>query len=300
MKCRVFMEKEYLFVAITGILSGLLVFGGRVFENHGLSLFEIAFFPQLLVVLMLLPFMVSKRYRVVRGTAWNWILYGCVMVVLVLSEYGGVILGVPVAIAVLLLYTQPLWTIMISRVFMGEDISGRKYLACAVVLAGLIILVNPFGTSMIGNPLGIVVSLVGGVSLSGWVILGSIISKKKSPPVMTKFISACLTVFLLLLSYPLLYALSRSQSIASFSFGLPIWIWIALVGFTFFAEVVSHIFYYKGVKKVPASDAGIILLLEPVTGALLATAFLNQALTANIILGGALILAANYLVVKAH
>jgi drug/metabolite transporter (DMT)-like permease len=50
-------------------------------------------------------------------------------------------------------------------------------------------------------------------------------------------------------------------------------------------------------KKVPSSEAGVILLLEPVSGALLAAFFLHQPLTLNILLGGGLILFSNYLVV---
>jgi drug/metabolite transporter (DMT)-like permease len=50
------------------------------------------------------------------------------------------------------------------------------------------------------------------------------------------------------------------------------------------------------VKKVPTIEAGIILLIEPISGALLATIFLGQQITLNIVIGGFLILLANYLV----
>jgi drug/metabolite transporter (DMT)-like permease len=55
-----------------------------------------------------------------------------------------------------------------------------------------------------------------------------------------------------------------------------------------------------GTKKVPTVDAGIIMLLEPVVGSILAIIFLNQALTLNIIIGGIIILLANYLTIRKH
>ncbi|MEM3521723.1 MAG: hypothetical protein QXD78_01575 [Candidatus Bathyarchaeia archaeon] len=38
------MEKEYCFVVIAGILLRTLVFGGQIFVNLGLSLYEISTF----------------------------------------------------------------------------------------------------------------------------------------------------------------------------------------------------------------------------------------------------------------
>lgn len=101
-----------------------------------------------------------------------------------------------------------------------------------------------------------------------------------------------------LLFYPVLLTFTKSPSIVHFSFNLALPIWFGLILFSLFLEVISHILYYKGTKKVPTVDAGIILLLEPVVGSLLAAIFLNQALTTNIIIGGILILIANYLIIK--
>jgi drug/metabolite transporter (DMT)-like permease len=100
-----------------------------------------------------------------------------------------------------------------------------------------------------------------------------------------------------LIFYPVLLFFTNEPSVVRFSLDIPLTLWIGLIAFTVFAEIINHLSYYKGVKKVPATDAGIILLLEPVTGALLATAFLNQALNLNIIIGGILILIANYLII---
>ena len=42
------MQKEYLYVALSGILSGVIVFGGAVFVSLGLTLFEMSIVPQAL------------------------------------------------------------------------------------------------------------------------------------------------------------------------------------------------------------------------------------------------------------
>ena len=292
------MKKEYFFVIITGILSGFIVFGGQIFLNLGLSLFQISFITQLLIVLILLPFIIlNKNLRPKNGMNWLWVLYGFATAIIVFAQYGAVVLGLSVAIVVLLLYTQPLWTIIISRLFFKEKLTKTKIISCAIVLLGMIILVNPFDAE-IKSSAGIILALVGGLALSLWVIIGSVVSKRKVPPITIKFINATLTTMFFLMFYPILLFFTKEPSIIRFSFDISLTIWIGLIIFTLFAEIINHLSYYKGVKKVPATDAGIILLLEPVTGALLATAFLNQALTLNIIAGGILILIANYLIIK--
>jgi drug/metabolite transporter (DMT)-like permease len=289
--------KEYWFVIITGILSGFIVFGGQIFLNLGLSLFQISFITQLLVVLILLPFIALDKNLRPKNLNWIWILYGFATAIIVFTQYGAVLLGLSVAIVVLLLYTQPLWTIIISRLFFKEKLTKTKIISCVIVLVGMIILVNPFGAE-IESSAGVILALVGSIALSLWVIIGSVISKRKVPPVTIKFMNATLTVIFFLIFYPVLLLLTKEPSIIHLSFDLSLTIWIGLIAFSLFAEIINHLFYFKGVRKVPATDAGIILLLEPVTGALLATAFLNQPLTLNIIAGGILILIANYLIIK--
>ena len=46
--------------------------------------------------------------------------------------------------------------------------------------------------------------------------------------------------------------------------------WIYLLIFELFCSITPHLFYFKGIEKVTASDAGVILLLEPIGATALA------------------------------
>ena len=83
----------------------------------------------------------------------------------------------------------------------------------------------------------------------------------------------------------------------SFSLDITAATWVKLIIFSLLAINLYQLSYLQGVKKVPTVAAGIIMLLEPVTGAVLASIFLDQQLTLNIIIGGLIILLANYLVI---
>ena len=59
----VLMNKEYIYIIITGILYGTLVFGGQIFVDFGLSLYELSMFTFVFGIL-LLPFIFKKENRI--------------------------------------------------------------------------------------------------------------------------------------------------------------------------------------------------------------------------------------------
>ena len=56
--------KGYFFVALAGILSGTIVFGGKILSEMGLSLFQVSVIPYLLASLIILPFAFSTLCNV--------------------------------------------------------------------------------------------------------------------------------------------------------------------------------------------------------------------------------------------
>jgi len=294
------MTKWHWLVVASGILSGFIVFGGQVFANLGLSLYEISILPYAVVTISLMPFVfMNKKYHLKISNIWTWALYGLVAALTTLGQYAAVIVGLPVAMVVLLLYTQPLWTVVFSHFFMKERATKQELLALAVVMIGMVVLVNPFGASLDSiNWLGVTIALLSGVSLSGWIVVGSFLSKTHNEPMTSKFAESVSTLVFVALSYPLVKLLTNDGTIVNFSLSWPtaIWLWIILFGLV--TGVVNHLAYLHGVRKVKTVDAGIIMLLEPVSAAILAILFLNQAITINVLIGGLLILSANYLTIK--
>lgn len=290
--------KKYFFVAIAGILSGTIVFGGQIFANHGLSAIEISIIPFALGALTLLPLIILKKdYRLKRSFFWLTVFYGLVSAGTIVGQYFSLYFGIPVAIVVLLLYAQPLWTTLICHFGLKEKVITREIIACVLVLLGIIIMVNPFRVSGHYNLIGLTLALIGGISLSGWIIVGSILSKKGSHPITSQFYGLLFTIILFAILIPFLIHTNLPQSLIAFNLSLSISIWFWLIIFSIFAVTFSQVSYLYGVKKVIAIDAGIIMLLEPVVGAILAALFLGQAITLEIFIGGILILVANYLII---
>src|SRR5436309_11603342 len=98
-------------IAASAVLFGTVTVGGSFFHRSGLSLYEIALYPLILTFLMLLPVLVrGGRYVPRREMVPFFAVYGLIGALAELAQFGGIVLGVPVATVALLLYTQPIWT----------------------------------------------------------------------------------------------------------------------------------------------------------------------------------------------
>jgi drug/metabolite transporter (DMT)-like permease len=71
--------------------------------------------------------------------------------------------------------------------------------------------------------------------------------------------------------------------------------WGALIGLGVACTAGSYALWNLGLERVPPSRAGVYLNLEPVVGAALGVALLHDAVTAGLLAGGGLVLAASLL-----
>jgi drug/metabolite transporter (DMT)-like permease len=293
------MNSSYLYVVIAGILSGGIVSGGAFLASLGLSLYQIAVFPFIFSLIFLGPFIVYKRdFLQKKGELLHFAVFGLIGLPLVLSEFGPVVLGIPVALSVLLLYTQPIWNVILSRLYLREKITKTKIAALGCAISGLLVMVNPFNIHQVGNPWGIALGLFGGITFAGWIIFGRISGEKDIRPATTQFYQAFFVFIFLLLAYPLILIFVKDPKLVDLSLNIPwtIWVYLAFYELPFF--IIAHLFLFEGQKRVSASTSGVILLIEPVAAALIAAVFLKQPITTGIFIGGIFILLANYLVIK--
>lgn len=292
------MRKGYPSLMLAGVLFGTIVFGGKILSGLGLTLYELAVLPYLVPVIILLPvILLNKRYWLKLDQLPIWLLYGLICAVTVISQFGSPMLGVPVSVVVLLLYSQPIWTLVFSIIFLKEKVRPKELIACATVIIGVIILINPFN-DRITNIAGLMLALLGGVGLAGWLVVGSYASKKGIHPLTTKFAECIFQILFLIIMIPLVNFAFRDPRVTSFTWDYG---WVVIVGivlFGLFSQTLAHLLYFIGVKTVPTMHASIIALLEPVVAVLLSAIFLHELITLNIVIGGLLIIGANVLVIK--
>lgn len=287
------MDRPALLVASAAVLYGLILPSAQYFADMGLSLYEIALLPILCNLVILVPLAAREGFRPQRY-AFPLAVYGLIGASLQLTQFGGIVMGLPIAAAAMLLSTQPLWSLALGRLLLAESITGRKLTACLVALAGVAVLLAP---SLAGGyrPAAALLGGLSGLLLSLWVVWGRKCRIIGMTSVGTAAGLATASAVWLLVLLPLLGPLGGWARLAP---PLAPVQW----GFLFLLATVSgtvpHLLFYTGMEKTQASRAGVILLLEPLSAALIGIWAFGQPPTPYLLVGGALILASNYLLAR--
>lgn len=290
------INKSYLLIVTAWVSSGLIIFLGQIFTTLGLSVWEIAILPFIPILFFLIPVLIRRKQRLTKKNIWPLMVFGFVAALVVPLEFGGLYFDVPVAIIVLLLYTQPLWLIILGPRLLHERIQRYHMLSCIFVLWWIFLLVYPFNAGIVISPIGIAIWLLAGITLSFWVVCGAWTARKGIDPYLIKFSETGFSILFLFLFYLIFLLCARWSSAIAFTFHRWRPIRLLFLGFALFAQILPHVSYLKWIKKVPAVSASIILLLEPLVAVILATLFLHQPLTRYIITGWILILLWNVFV----
>ncbi len=283
---------------MAALFYGFITIGGQYFTNVGFSLYEISLLL-MFVPLPLLPLLIAKpQYRIKRETLGFYTVFGLIGAALQITQFGGIVLGVPVAVVALLLYTQPLWTIILGKVLLNEKISLRKTTAAGLALLGVFCLLQPAGQDNSLDGYGLASAILAGLFLSLWVIWGRKSGLRREHFITSSFGYASFSSAWLLLLYPIVLQFWGDDHFLRLDFGKYFNHIYAVAAFAVFAGVFPACLAFAGMRTVDASSAGVLLLFEPVSAAILAFFIFGQSLTANIWLGGCLILSANYILLR--
>ncbi|MGI8512213.1 MAG: DMT family transporter [Solirubrobacteraceae bacterium] len=191
-----------------------------------------------------------------------------------------------IASAVLVTYSGPIFMAMIAPRLIGEHVPPATILALVVSAAGiaLISLSGGEGNGAV-RPLGVVLAVGAALSMALLVVLLKRWAGDTDPVAQGAFLDLTASV---VLSPALVLADYGEVSPADVG-------WLVLLGAVLTGFV--GIAYLTALRWVPATSAGILAYMEPVSAALLAALLLGEALSAQVVAGGVAIVAAGALVV---
>jgi len=289
------LNRSHLQVLVSAVLYGYIIVGGRVLSNLGLSLIEIALLPLALSSLVLLLFRPSSyRSLFTRSGFYGFALFGLIGAALQLTQYGGIVLGVPVAVVAVLLYMQPVWTVLLSRLIHGERITRRKLAALGLALAGMLILLNPYSPVADYSFLGMASSFLAGWVLAAWVIWAKKIGTRSRITAANSVAGYSIFTVIFLAA---VHAVDSGIPPGNRFGGLQPDLWLtggpAILSVAMFAYLIPGLLFFSGITRTSASTAGLLLMLEPVSAAFLAAIWFGEPISWNIALGGVLILVSN-------
>ena len=249
----------------------------------------------LFATLVLIPLLFTHRPGFNRGEWGTLMLCAFLGIPLqFLIQFSGLALTT-VSHASLMVGTMPVILAVGATLFAHErmDRTGWFALAVSTIGAALIALgageasarhaATHFGppAPTIAGDLLVVLSLV--IAL-GWVLLNKRLMERHSAIVVSAYGTASGTV-MLLLCVPLIYGLPPIAHVSLKA-------WLALAASGILCTAATTLLWNWGMTQVPASQAGVLLNMEPLIGSLLGVFILHESLGPSARIGGILILAA--------
>lgn len=186
--------------------------------------------------------------------------------------------------AAILLYTSPIWIMLMSLLFFHEKLTVRKVLALALAFGGCVLVSGISGGGL--TLTGFLVGLGAGVGYGLYSILGTVALRRYSPYTVTTWTFVIAAIGSILMSHPadmVAKCAAAPSQLGLWGFGLL----TALV-----TAVIPFLAYTLGLRSVEASKAGILATVEPMVATLIGVLVFSEPSTLMSGLGVLLILAA--------
>ncbi|NKN32488.1 DMT family transporter [Marichromatium bheemlicum] len=179
---------------------------------------------------------------------------------------------VGVAMAVVLLYTAPLWALVLGVVLDGESVTGRGLAAALAAVCGVGLLLGQGVSTAGGSMEGVIFGLAAGVCYALYPVLGRRLVVQLGPdPVMASgFLLSALVLLLLPETWEVLAGLAVHRGEGR--------IWGALLAMTLLGTLLAYALFTRGLQRVTASRAAVLATVEPVVGVLGAVLWVGEGL----------------------
>ena len=186
--------------------------------------------------------------------------------------------------AAILLYTSPIWIMLMSVLFFQERLTVRKLLALGLAFAGCVLVSGISGKGI--TPIGLLIGLGSGLGYGLYSILGTVALRKYSPYTVTTytFLFAAAGSWLICGPADMVSKFAAAENLLSL---------LLFCGLTaLVTAVVPFLAYTLGLRTVEASRAGILATIEPLVATLVGILVFAEPLTLLSGLGILLILSA--------
>ena len=269
-----------------GALWGCISIFVRQLDDAGLSTMDIVCVRMVIgAVGMLLVILVVDRslLRIRLRDVWLFAGTGIVSITLFSLCYFTCMTISEASIAVVLLYTSPIFVMVMSAIFFKEEVTKRKVTAIVMTFAGCVLVAGLLGGGARLTPLALITGIASGFFYATYSIFGQL--------ALRRYDTLTITFYTFVLSAIACLAIGNPGSIVSLATGNPSIIGFYL-GLGVLCTIAPYLLYTAGLKYLETSRAAIFATIEPVVGSLLGICAYGESAGAQKIIGMLFVLAA--------
>jgi drug/metabolite transporter (DMT)-like permease len=273
---------------MTGSIAGFcaLAVAGREIAP-ALDTFEMMLYRSLIgVVIVALYAAATRRWSAVSARRLDLQLWRNLVHFVGQNLWLAALLMIPMAQLFALEFTSPIMVALLAPALLGERLTRMRMLAAGLGFAGILIVTRPFGGA--GLSLGLGVALLAAASFAG----AAILTKR-----LTRIVPVLSILFWLTVTQTLFGLICAGWDGAIALPGPRILPWVALMGG---AGILAHLCLTKALALAPATIVTPIDFLRLPIIALVGAFFYDEPLDRWVLVGGAVIFAANWLNLRAE
>ena len=257
-------------VILAGVLWGLIGIFIKKLAGFGFDSIQIAFIRMLIASVSFTLFILIKDRSLLKiniKDIWMFIGTGIISVSLFNICYFYTIIHSEASLAVVLLYTSPVFVVLISALLFKERITLIKVIALILSFAGCVLTAGLLGGVKV-RPFIILTGVASGLFYALYSIFGKYALKKYSTYTVTAWTFIFGLIGDLFISKPV-----ETVSTAVHNPQAVLW----CLGIGIVSTVLPYFFYTKGLDNLESGKAAILVAVEPLVGAVIGMVFLNES-----------------------
>ncbi|MGN0400431.1 MAG: DMT family transporter [Blautia sp.] len=259
----------------------------RRFSQEGLDSLQILSLRVAVTTVLMLLFLTLYNRKLLKihwKDLWCFLGTGICSIVFFGYCYNRTIILTSLSVAAILLYTAPIFVMVLSRFLFGETFTTRKIAALILAFAGCICVTGILNGDHAVSTTGILTGLGSGFGYALYSIFGRYALERNYHPFTVTFYT-----FLCALGAVLF--LADWKPITDFSLSSPSG-FLYSAAYCLVTTVLPYIFYTFGLSHVETGKASVMATIEPVVATLLGVFVLQEKITTVGVLGIVLVLGA--------
>ncbi len=263
-----------LLIILAGIIWGTMGVFVTEMEEMGFNSLQIS---SIRVTVAALIFILTvwvtdkSRFKIKIKDLWIFFVmgFGCVLGMSMLYFY--TIVNTSLSTAAILLYTSPIWVILISAIVFKEKLTWKKVVALVCAFAGCVLVSYSGGESGSVGLWFFLTGLGSGIAYGLYSIFGTVALKKYHPYTVTMYSF----VFAAISSWFIAKPWHTMAVVHAYPNKPYIILWMVLVGFV--TAYTTFMLYTLGLKHTAPGKAAIMACTEPLTATILGVFMYDQS-----------------------
>ena len=285
-------RKGALLIILAGTCWGVISIFINYLSAAGLGEMQISFLRQFFAVLVFALIILIRdrsKFRIPVKDLGLLMIVGFISGVLFNFLYFYTIINSRASIAVVLLYTSPVFVIILARIFFKEKITGLKFIALVLTVIGCVFVTGVLGEGYMPPPAAILTGVLTGLAYALNNILTSAAVKRNDP--------ITVTFYTLFFSFMFLIPFSGWSSLTSLCRSNPMILVVAFV-MCLVTAVFAQYFFSLGLGLIESGKAAIYGATEPIVGSLVGILLFHEESNFMKIAGIVMVIAAILLIGK--